>query len=46
MEIKIIWDENSDKYSVLYNGTEIINDLSQDQIERLTIREIIDLQEG
>lgn len=46
MEIKIVWDENSDKYSVLYNGSEIMKDLSQDQIERLTIREIMDLQEG
>lgn len=41
--IKIIWDEVLDTYDVQANGKEIITGASQDEIEALTMREIIDL---
>ena len=41
--IKIIWDEVFDTYDVQADGKEIITGASQDEIETMTIKDIIDL---
>lgn len=43
MNIKIIWNELFDTYSVTVENKEIITGASQDEIEALTIKTIIEL---